>query len=159
MDKKKLLDHIIQQLETELLLITEAAKNTYEIATHEENKAENEYDTRGLEASYLAGAQAERVAEMKNSISLLKSVKLKSFSSEEPIGYSAIIEIQAEQKLKTVFVLPKAGGTQITFDEKLLSIVTPDSPLGEALIGLKVGDEFSIDAGKNQKYYEIISIL
>lgn len=158
MDKVKLLENIIEQLETELALITAAAKNTYEIATHEENKPENEYDTRGLEASYLAGAQAERVSEMKSAVFLLKSVKLKPFSDQDPIGYGALIEIAFDDKTKTIFFLPKAGGTQISFKNKVVSIVTPDSPLGEALLGLKVGDEFSIDAGKNQKYYEIISI-
>jgi len=159
MNKQEILDQIIQQLETELQLITEAAKNTYEIATHEENKAENEYDTRGLEASYLAGAQAERVAEMKISISQLKSVKIKNFNAQDPIGYGALVEIECESKIKTVFVLPKSGGTQLSVNNKNILIITPDSPLGEALIGLKVRDEFSIDAGKNQKFYEVKSLL
>src|SRR5690606_41710128 len=40
-----------------------AAQATREDATHEDNKAENKYDTRGLEASYLAEAQARQAEE------------------------------------------------------------------------------------------------
>ena len=36
-----------------------------EAATNEESKAENKYDTRGLEASYMAQAQSLRVSELK----------------------------------------------------------------------------------------------
>lgn len=35
------------------------------MATHEDTKAENKYDTHGLEASYLARAQSERVLDLK----------------------------------------------------------------------------------------------
>jgi len=158
-DKKELLQKIITQLESELVLIAEAAKNTYDIATHEENKPENEYDTRGLEASYLAGAQAERVSEMKNTIVLLKALKIKDFSDSDAIAFSAIVETESDGKTQWMFVLPSGGGIKINFSEHLIQTVTPHSPLGEALIGLHVGDVAAIDAGKKQKEYEIVSIL
>lgn len=157
-DKKELLQKIITQLESELVLIAEAAKNTYDIATHEENKPENEYDTRGLEASYLAGAQAERVSEMKNTIVLLKALKVKDFAESDAIAFSAIVETESEGKTQLMFVLPSGGGIKIKFSEKLIQTVTPNSPLGEALIGLFVGDVAAIDAGQKQKEYEIVAI-
>ncbi len=157
-DKKELLQKIITQLEAELVLIAEAAKNTYDIATHEENKPENEYDTRGLEASYLAGAQAERVSEMKNTIVLLKALKIKDFSDSDAIAFSAIVEAESDGKTQWMFVLPSGGGIKIKFAEQLIQTVTPNSPLGEALIGLFVGDVAAIDAGQKQKEFEILSI-
>ena len=157
-DKNQLLNQIIHQLESELVLIAEAAQNTYEIATHEENKPENEYDTRGLEASYLAGAQAERVSEMKNTIVLLKSLKTKEFKETDAIAFSALVEIESEGKVQTMFVLPSGGGLKIQYTHVLIQTVTPESPLGEALIGLFVGDVAAIDVGKKQKEYEILSI-
>lgn len=158
MTKEELLENIIAKLKEELSLITEAAKNTYDIATHEENKAENEYDTRGLEASYLAGAQAARVSEMKETIAILEALKVKAFASTDVISLSAIVELDFEGKLQTVFILPKAGGFKTLFNHKNIQVVTPNSPLGEALVGLKAGDIANIDAGKNSKEYEIISV-
>lgn len=54
MDKRALIKKIVAQLEAELALLTKAARSAHAEATHESSKAENKYDTRGLEASYLA---------------------------------------------------------------------------------------------------------
>lgn len=158
MNKTKLLETIAATLDKELALLFEAAKNTYDIATHEENKAENQYDTRGLEASYLAGAQAERVVEMKESLVLLNALKVKEFADKDAIALSALVELESEGKNQIVFLLPKAGGFKINFEQKQIQVVTPDSPLGEALIGLYVGDVAQLDAGKTAKEYEILSV-
>ena len=66
MKKQELISAFITQLERDLVTMKEAARNTLQAATHEESKAENEYDTRGLEASYLAGAQSKRAAEIED---------------------------------------------------------------------------------------------
>ena len=63
LDKAKLVETILKSLEKDLEVLREAEKSTREAATHEESKPENEYDTRGLEASYLAGAQSKRIIE------------------------------------------------------------------------------------------------
>jgi transcription elongation GreA/GreB family factor len=154
-NKEKLLEAFVKHFESELQLITEAAKNTYEIATHEENKPENEYDTRGLEASYLAGAQAERVTQMKETVAVLKSLKVKNFTDEDAIAFTALVKIENNKKSQWMFVLPLGGGVKIKFDNFDIQIVTPASPLGEALIGLTEGDAAVIDAGSATKEYEI----
>lgn len=156
--KDILLQKLIEQAEAELKLIAQAAQNTYEIATHEENKPENEYDTRGLEASYLAGAQAERVNEMKDVIIIWKSLKIKPFSKTDVIALTALVECQIDGKSHEVFILPKGGGEKIQFEGHTLHVVTPESPLGEALIGLKVGDIAYLNVGGHEKEYEIMDV-
>ena len=52
---------LLGKLEVDLDVLQRAAQTAYEAATHEENVAENKYDTLGLEASYLATGQARRV--------------------------------------------------------------------------------------------------
>lgn len=158
MNKKELLEQIILQLKQELRLITDAAKNTYDIATSQESKAENKYDTRGLEASYLAGAQAERVAEMKETIGVLEALKVKDFGKEAAIAFSALIDLDQNGKKQTVFFLPKGGGFKINYDQKMIQVVTPDSPLGEGLMGLSEGDVLDIDAGATSKEFEILKV-
>jgi hypothetical protein len=44
----------------DLLQAEQAVRAAHETATHEENIAENKYDTLGLEAAYLATGQARR---------------------------------------------------------------------------------------------------
>lgn len=158
MDKKKLIEVIREHLMTELEVLKTAAKATYEAATHEESKPENEYDTRGLEASYLAGAQAKRIAETEELLVVLKHVDPKTFTSEDKINATAIVEIDNNGKHQLLFILAKGGGVKVQFEGREIQIVTPSSPLGEALQDLKKGDIAVIDSGDSFKEFEILNV-
>ena len=60
MDKFLLQQQVLERLAEDLLEVEEAVRVAHEAATHEENIAENKYDTLGLEAAYLATGQARR---------------------------------------------------------------------------------------------------
>ena len=62
MDKIHLQTLIIDKLQADLRIAKDALRASHEAATHAESKAENKYDTRGLEAAYLADGQRRRVA-------------------------------------------------------------------------------------------------
>lgn len=158
MNKKELLEGMMEQLENDRLVLIEATQATYEAATHEESRPENEYDTRGLEASYLAGAQSKRVGEIEEALSLCKQISLKTFAHEDPIDSTAVVELESEGKVSFVFLMPKGGGMTIKQGDKSVQIVTGQSPLGEALVGLKVGGVAVVETGRQEKEYEIIQI-
>ena len=60
MDKFSLQQQVLARLAEDLQQTEQAARVAHETATHEENIAENKYDTLGLEAAYLATGQARR---------------------------------------------------------------------------------------------------
>src|SRR5258708_6163554 len=60
MNKSTLQQQVLDRLAEDLLQAEQAARAAHETATHEENIAENKYDTLGLEAAYLATGQARR---------------------------------------------------------------------------------------------------
>ena len=64
MNKSALIKKIVEHLSAELALYHKAARATHAEATHEQSKPENKYDTRGLEASYLARGQSRQAAEI-----------------------------------------------------------------------------------------------
>ncbi len=158
MNKKKLIAYITGQITEELAAITQAAKNTYDIATHEDNKAENKYDTRGLEASYLAGAQAKRVAQMKDVLVLFENLPIKDFTEKNKISTTALVQVGLQDKFSFVLIMPNGGGQRVTFEGNSVQVITPDSPLGRALLGKEVGDSLQIEAGHQLRQYEILSI-
>jgi hypothetical protein len=157
-NKQHLIEKIVAHLEKELVALKEAALATYEAATNEESKPENEYDTRGLEASYLAGAQAKRVGEVEELIFIYKDLKVRSFSPDEAIASTALAEVSLNGKRSWVFIMSKGGGTMLQVDGLAVQIVTPSSPLGEALLGLRVGDIAMVEAGDKVREYEILSL-
>lgn len=158
MRKAELLAAVIAQLEADLLMTKEAVRIAHDAATNEESKPENEYDTRGLEASYLAGAQAKRAAEIDEALGAIRNIPAKDFGKDDGIASGAYVELLAAGKRTAVIVLPLGGGTNLTFEGKAIQVITPSSVLGEALVGLKAGDFAEIEIGARTREYEILSV-
>lgn len=82
-------------------------------ATHESSKAESKYDTRGLEAAYLAGGQARQAMEILDSIKLYETLTTKNFAADEPIDLTALVELDVGGARSRYFIGPKNGGLEI----------------------------------------------
>ena len=112
-NKKNLVAALGEQLMTDLAIVKQAQLATYEAATHEESKPENKYDTRGLEASYLAGAQAKRISEIEELLVILKHLQVKDFGENDKINSSALIEVESQGRRSHFFIMAKGGGLAI----------------------------------------------
>ena len=156
MDKQAILQLVLAQLEKDLEVARGASQAAYEAATHEENKAEDQYDTRGIEASYLASAQAQRVSELEKSISSLKNLNLRGGSTIKP---GALVELEQEGRELFVFFLPFGAGLNISYQGKSISVVTPASPLGQELLDRQEGDNFRLTAKGSAKEYDIVKVF
>ena len=151
---------LLEDLDNTYQALVATAHEAKMAATNEESKPENKYDTRGLEASYLAGAQAKRSVELEKAIFSLRSLRLKDFSSNDVIELTAIIEVTTDDdQIKHFFLLPYAGGQKVTFKNKDYQVVTPDSPIGLLLKGKKVGDEFSMKIKNAVHDYKIVDLV
>lgn len=159
MDKKKLILQLIELTKNNLQAAYNAAQSTYDIATNEESKAENKYDTRGLEASYLAGAQAERVADIKATLMSYENLNIKNFGHDSKIAITALVEISSNNKNTWILLMPKGGGQSLIFNEKLIQVITPESPLGKNIIGKEIGDLILISTGDQNREYEILDLF
>ena len=145
--KRALIASLIAKLDAELSNMRRAAKDAREAATHEEAKPENDKDTRALEASYLAGAQAARVRELEGSIKLANGMELIAFDETRPIQASAVVTLEDDDEARTTFfVAPIGGGIQLAQSGVEAQVVTPTSPLGKALLGKTQGDVIEMRA-------------
>src|SRR5689334_21913433 len=108
--KSDLIERIIEALNDSLAVLEKAARAAHAEATHESSKAENKYDTRGLEAAYLAGGQARQAREILESIKAYGSLPVKEFGAADPIELSALVELKAEGANGIYFIGPRGGG-------------------------------------------------
>lgn len=153
-DKTEIFQQIIAQLEETLEVLLASAFTAKEASTNEEAKAENKYDTRGLEAAYLASGQVQRARELQEKIYNLKKFPLAKTLKDERIALSALVDLKIDDdEQKTVFLLP-VGGVEVLVNGTKIQSLTPDAPLGKKLYGLSSGDEFDL---KNRTY-EILKI-
>ena len=148
--KQDLKDELVRALGAELGTLERAQQLTREAATHEENKPENDKDTRALEQSYLARGQAARVEELRTGLAEAQSMPVRAFAEGSPIALGALIVAEENDATITLLLAPAGGGSRLA--NGAVQVVTPKSPLGRALLGKRAGDDCEVPlAGKNRE--------
>ncbi|MEA3208114.1 MAG: hypothetical protein QOE70_1171 [Chthoniobacter sp.] len=145
MNKHALVQEIIAALDRDLAAYAQSARAAHAEATHEQSKAENKYDTRGLEASYLAHGQSRQAAETEQARRQFESLALRDFGPSDPVDLGALIELERGGERCFYFLGPRAGGTQIMHENQEVLVLTPQSPLGQKLLGKKQRDRLAGD--------------
>src|SRR5882724_11173137 len=158
MKKARLIKQIVAILTESLGVLEKAARASHTEATHESSKAESKYDTRGLEAAYLAGGQARQAREILDSIQFYQSLTVKNFAPDEPIDLTALVELEIDGRPSTYFIGPRNGGLEIEFQRQEVTVITPQSPLGQNLMGKKTGDRWTAKLGNSIVKYHIVSV-
>jgi hypothetical protein len=155
--KVDLVDQIIQRLSQDLTLFINAAKTAHEAAIDEENQPDNKYDTTALEASYVAQGQANRAQALRRSIEIYKHLVLIPLG--DTILLSSLVMLEDVYGVqKQVFIGPVEGGLKISVESNDVTVITPVSPLGRALIGRTAGDSVQIKSGTTYTSYNILEI-
>ena len=159
MNKQLVVEQIIAHLDAELLRYAKAARVAHSEATDEQSRAENKYDTRGLEASYLAHGQSRQVIETEQAREQYAAMSLRTFDTDEPIAMSALVELETEVERVWYFLGPAAGGTEVVCETHEVLVVTPQSPLGRLLLGKRRDDRIEMGAGKARTIYRVVSVV
>jgi hypothetical protein len=156
--KRKLHSKILDELTQEFETAQQAAQQAHATATDDENKAENKYDTLGLEAAYLAEGQSQRVVDCEQKILDFNKLQTKAYSPSDAAGPLALVDLINEHGRKKIFISPVGGGYEVFLGGEKIHVVSPQAPLGKALVGKYLGDEVHIQAGNDSNYFEISGI-
>lgn len=141
-DKAQVLTALRLALDTELEALGRATEMARDEATSAESRPENKYDTRALEASYLAAGQGERLAELRWLVGWASVV---TAAPVERIGTGALVEIEHAGRCRWILVAPR-GGLTLAVDGVEVRLVSASSPLGEVLAGLEAGDVEEVES-------------
>lgn len=140
-DKAALKAELLAQLTAALAIARAAHAAAVEGATSDEARPENSKDTRGLEQSYLARGQAQRVAELEAAVADTTVLKLRTFAAQDPVAISGLVTVEEDEAQHRYFLAPHGGGSALAGD---VQVVTPSSPLGRALLGKRRDDEVEV---------------
>lgn len=150
--RKTLKAELLALLEQTLATLEAAHAAAREGATHEQAKPENDKDTRAIEQSYLARGQAMRIEALQAGLAALGTMSL----ADGQVGrVGALIEAEEDGEPVTFFVAPEGGGTKLTGG---VQVVTPASPLGQALLGKRAGDEVELKLAGKTRVLEVLEV-
>ena len=116
--------------------------------------AETQYDTLAIEQSYLAEGQSRRVEEINAGIKSLQSLKFDPLLNKARVMMGSLVQMEQDiAKRHWFFITPAAGGyrCQVSHQGKLIKItlITPQAPMGKALLRKELDDDVSFSVGKN----------
>ena len=157
--KAEVLAALKQELEAQLELALAAQQQAQAGATHEESKPENDKDTRAIEASYLARGQARRVIDLEEAVVKVNALVPRAFDTDGPVALGAVIKLEDEHGSLWYLLAPAGGGLRLTAGSLTLTVVTPQSPVGQALVGRRVGDDVDIKSPQGRRECTIAALF
>lgn len=141
MPKLLLQQQVCSRLEADLASLIAAAEAAHLAATHEESKAENKYDTRGLEASYLAAGQSRRVADIRRALGAWRALQMRPYDDAVGIQLGALVCLEDTAGRRQRLLLgPDGAGLKLQDEQGEIVLITPHAPLGQQLLGQGPGD-------------------
>lgn len=148
MKRNTALRALAEALREELGLAIRASKDAEDYATHDEARAESQWDTQGLESSYLAAGQAANAEEIAKAIRELEKLAESRPDPRDPIGVGSLFQCDWGDGADWYLIVPERGGTTAIVGKTEITAITPESPLGAAVSEKKCGDRVALSTGR-----------
>ena len=153
--KTKIIEALIEDTDSRLSNARESYQAALEHSRSDDMKSEGKYDTRAIEAGYLASAKKQRVEELEAQLRALQNMSPTNCSSA---SMGALVEVEVGEIAQWNFLCPCAGSA-LEIDGIIVTPVSTSSPLAKAMLGLSEGDSFELETPKQTKEYLILRLL
>jgi len=149
MDKAALVIQLVEHLRASAQTAKQLRNDAQTEAREGATPAEKREDARSAqENGAMARAQDRRLREAEAAVEQLLGFKPPVWKSNAPIATGALVEIEDEEtgEGRTFFLAPIGAGVTLAGPggDGFLSVVTPASPIGRAVVGRRVGDTVDV---------------
>ncbi|MEO1480486.1 MAG: GreA/GreB family elongation factor [Myxococcota bacterium] len=163
---KFLVKQLRERLVRDAATAARSGQGARDVAQSSSEIAEKREDARStIEFANLAHAEAKRVRGLQDAIQALDLTPTQTiFDERSPVGLGAIVEAASEDLAgfysKTFVLLPAGAGTELTGPDGdgIISVVTPASPVGRAMMGKRVGDIAEATVRGEPTEWEILEV-
>ena len=158
MDKQDLVAQLVRHLEASARAALSAREAAATEAKEGATPDEKREDARAAhQLATMGTVQESRARQARAEADLL--ARFKPGPVAKAIGLGAIVEIEDEEtgEGRTFFLAPVGAGVTLTGPggDGVLSVVTPASPIGRAVIGKKVGDVVDVTVDGDVRVWQI----
>lgn len=147
MDKRFLVEQLARHLKASI----DNARREGEAAAVEARDGaspqEKTVDARvAIEFANLAAAQGRRAGRAGAELASLEAFRPTKLAPNAPVSVGAIVEVEDGDEGRTFFLAPAGAGVELTMPDGdgFLTVVTPASPLGRAVLGRRSGDTVEV---------------
>jgi len=147
MDKRLLVEQLAARIHESLAVARKAEQAAEAEAREGATPAEKREDARvALENQSLARGQAARADSARVALTALAAFRPRPLSAQSAIGLGAVVEVEDGEEGHTFFLAPVGAGIELSAPggDGFLSVVTPASPIGKAVLGRRTGDTVEV---------------
>jgi transcription elongation GreA/GreB family factor len=164
---------LIEQLATRLKQSDEAARRAgaeaREAARSLQTESEKKEDGRAaIEFGSLATGQSARALKLQEELQQLAAFwnrGVPPFKGTSAVALGAVVDLATDDgergpEERTFILLPVGAGTELTGPggDGFLSVITPASPVGKALLGRRAGDYVEVTIGRETREWKLIEV-
>src|SRR5436305_247207 len=168
LDKRLLIDQLAARLRESDEVARRAGEEAREAARTLQTESEKKEDGRAaIEFGSLATGQSARARKVQQELAQLAAFwnrGLPRFSSASPVTLGAIVDVSVDGERgaeeRTFIVLPVGAGTELTGPggDGFLSVITPASPVGRALLGRRAGDYVEVTINRETREWRLVEV-
>jgi transcription elongation GreA/GreB family factor len=167
-DKRFLIEQLAARLRQSDEVARRAGEEAREAARSLQTESEKKEDGRAaIEFGSLATGQSARARKVQEELAQLAAFwnrGVPSFSSKSVVALGAIVDVAVEDERgeveRTFFMLPVGAGTELTGPggDGFLSVITPASPVGRALMGRRAGDYVEVTLNRETREWKLTEV-
>lgn len=99
-----------------------------------------------------------RMAEIHRQLLMYRFLPAREYGADDVVCPTALVELELNGVQAFYFVVPQGGGLVTRVGGKAVQVITPQSPLGEALLGRKTGDSVEVEVSGKTRRYRVVGI-
>lgn len=168
LDKRFLIEQLAAHLRRADDVARRAGEEAREAARSLQTESEKKEDGRAaIEFGSLATGQSARSQKVQQDLQQLAAFwnrGVPRFSSTSSVGLGAIVDVAVEgergEQERTFIMLPVGAGTELTGPggDGFLSVITPASPVGRALMGRRAGESVEVTINRETREWRLVEV-
>lgn len=132
--REELIKLVLKQLDRRLKKEKTAYQQALETSINAASAMQSHHDTTKEEMAKLADAYQEKIQKTKEAIDYFKKLT-KTPPAAKRVSASSLVVSQEEDQINHYFIAEHGGGLEVERQGKKILIVSPQSPIGQALVG------------------------
>lgn len=153
--RRPVIEALRSQLRDELAAVAQITAMARDEATGSESRSEGKYDTRAIEASYLAAGQGQRLLATRALAAWADGLDTQLAPRVADVGALVLVDLDGREQW--LLVAPD-GGRAVEVDGVRIRLISVRSPLGSVLRELEVGDGGEVDSPRGIQDVEVLQI-
>ena len=85
-------------------------------------------------------------------------MSVRAFGPQEAINIGALVELEGKGETMLYFIASRAGGLEVVHEKREILVITPQSPLGQNVVGKRAGDKIKMEIAGTKSEYKVTMV-